>query len=143
MATTAPPTDPVALFGVDLRLQFQRGAADLACEAGLLHTVAGLDNLVQALSLRLLVDRGDLAGLGHPRYGSRIRDLVGERMDRPNRELIRRYVKRALAEDARVDEVVEVLVTPRADQPDSVDVRAVVRAVDGRQALLQVTLDAG
>lgn len=146
MANTAPPPDAAAaaaLYGVDLQLQFHRGGADLACEAGGLHTVSGLDNLVQALSLRLLIDRGDLAGLGHPRYGARIRDLIGERMDRPNRELIRRYVRRALAEDARVDEVVEVVVTARADRPDSVEVRAVVRAIDGRQLPLQVTLDAG
>jgi phage baseplate assembly protein W len=92
--------------------------------------------------MRLLVDHGDLSGLGHPRYGSKIRDLIGERMDRPNRELIRRYVRRALIEDPRVDEVVEVAVTARADAPDSVDVRAVVKAIDGRQAQLQVTLDA-
>jgi phage baseplate assembly protein W len=144
MATLAKPTAPTpeALFGIDLRLQFQRGAADLSCEADGLRTVSGLENLVQALSLRLLVDRGDLSGLGHPRYGSRIRDLIGERMDRPNRELIRRYVRRALIEDARVEEVVEVVVTVRADAPDSVDVRAVVKAIDGRQAQLQVTLDA-
>lgn len=140
MATRAPTDD--AHLGTDLRLRFQGGAADLACEAGSLRTVSGLDNLVQALSLRLLVDRGDLAGLGHPRYGSKIRDLIGEPMDRPNRELIRRYVRRALAEDERVQEVVEVVVSVRAGAPDSVDVQAVVKAVDGREAQLQVTLDA-
>lgn len=138
-STGTPPDD---LLGTDLRLRFHGGAVDLACEAGSLRTVSGLDNLVQALSLRLLVDRGDLAGLGHPRYGSKIRDLIGERMDRPNRELIRRYVRRALLDDARVQEVVEVAVTVRADAPDSVDVRAVVKAVDGREAQLQVLLDA-
>lgn len=144
MATRNPAqAQSDALYGVDLQLQFQRGVAELVNEAGGLRTVSGLDNLVQALSMRLLVDRGDLAGLGHPRYGSKIRDLIGEPMDRPNRELIRRYVRRALLEDPRVQEVVDVTVTPRLDSPDSLDVRAVVTAVDGRQLQLQVALDAG
>ena len=98
---------------------------------------------MQALSLRLLVDRGDLAGIGHPRYGSKIRDLIGEPMDRANRELIRRYVRRALLEDPRVQDVVETVVSVRADAPDSVEVRAVVKAIDGSAAQLEVTLDAG
>jgi phage baseplate assembly protein W len=136
-------TDRDTLFGTDLRLVFQRGSVDLANEAGGLDTVAGLDNLVQALSLRLLVDRGDLAGIGHPRYGSKVRDLIGEPMDRANRELIRRYVRRALLEDARVQDVVETVVSVRADAPDSVEVRAVVKAIDGTEAKLEVTLDAG
>ena len=130
------------LFGVDLALVFQRGQVDLNHESGGLQTISGLDNLVQALSLRLLIDRGDLGQLGHPRYGSKIRDLIGEPMDRANRELIRRYVRRALAEDARVQDVVEVLVSLRADARDSVDVRAVVTAIDGRQAALEVSLHA-
>jgi phage baseplate assembly protein W len=131
-----------ALLGADLCLRFEDGRVDLACDGGGLRRVSGLDNLVQALSMRLLVDRGDVSGLGHPRYGSKIRDLIGERMDRPNLELIRRYVRRALLEDARVQEVVEVVVTVRAGAPDSVDVRAVVKAIDEREAQLQVTLDA-
>jgi phage baseplate assembly protein W len=136
-------TDLDTLFGTDLRLVFQRGAVDLAHEADGLDTVAGLDNLVQALSLRLLVDRGDLAGIGHPRYGSKIRDLIGEPMDRANRELIRRYVRRALLEDRRVQDVLETVVSVRADAPDSVEVRAVVKAIDGSETQLEVTLDAG
>jgi phage baseplate assembly protein W len=129
------------LFGTDLRLVFQRGAVDLDCVAGGLSTVSGLANLVQALSLRLLVDRGDLAGIGHPRYGSRIRDLIGEPNDRANRELIRRYVRRALIEDPRVQDVVEVVVNVPADAPDSVEVRAVVTAISGESTPIEVTIN--
>ncbi|NML13687.1 DUF2634 domain-containing protein [Azohydromonas caseinilytica] len=135
------PADAAALYGVDLKLEFNAQGVDLAAQSGGLETVSGLDNLVQALSLRLLVDRGDLGGLGHPRYGSRIRDLLGEPMDRANRELIRRYARRALLDDPRVQEVVEITVTPRADAPDSLDLHAVVTAIDGRRAALGVTLD--
>jgi phage baseplate assembly protein W len=129
------------LFGTDLRLVFQRGAVDLDCVGGGLSTVSGLANLVQALSMRLLVDRGDLAGIGHPRYGSRIRDLIGEPNDRANRELIRRYVRRALIEDPRVQEVVEVVVNVPAGAPDSVEVRALVTAVSGESTPIEVTIN--
>lgn len=144
MATlrSSPSQSADTPLGIDLCLSFEDGVADLALEAGGLRTVSDLGNLVQALSMRLLVDRGDAAGVGHPRYGSRIRDLIGERLDRPNRELIRRYVRRALLEDPRVLEVVEVVVSERTDAADIVDVRAVVKAIDGREADLQVVLDA-
>ena len=141
MAAARSAAADAVLNGVDLRLEFGPQGVDLAGSAGGLDTVAGLDNLVQALSLRLLVDRGDLAQIGHPRYGSRIRDLIGEPMDRANRELIRRYVRRALLDDPRVQEVVQVVVTPRGGAHDALDVRAVVTATDGRSAPLEVTLD--
>lgn len=131
-------------FGTDLRLVFARGSegADLACGLQDLETVSGLDNLVQALTLRLLVDRGELQGLGHPRYGSRIRDLIGEPLDRPNLELLRRYVRQELLRDPRVEEVLQVSVTPHDSRRDGVDVVARVRAVSGREASLEVRIDA-
>ena len=61
-------------FGTDLRLVFARGSegADLAAGLQDLETVEGLENLVQALTLRLLVDRGELAGLAHPYSATRL-----------------------------------------------------------------------
>src|SRR4051794_20865880 len=117
-------------FGTDLALRFGRdGEVDLnpAGEG----TVSGLDNLRQALTIRLLVDHGELAGLGHPNYGSRIRELLGERLDRANRELLRRYVRHALMQDPRVADVLEVSVVPHATQPNAVEVLAVVAAIEG------------
>ena len=128
--------------GSDLRLVFGSGRADLAWDTLDLHTVSGLDNLVQALTLRLLVDKGDLSCLGHPRYGSKIRDLLGQTMDRANRELIRRYVRQALLEDKRVQEVVNVTVSNRVGAPDWVDVTALVTAVSGQSANLEVSIHA-
>lgn len=136
---TAP--DP---FDTDLRLVFPRGEAGIDLALGLqdLETVSGLENLVQALTLRLLVDRGELAGLAHPRYGSRIRDLIGEPLDRPNLELLRRYVRQELLRDPRVEEVLQVAVTPHDARRDGVDVVARVRAVGGQEAGLEVRIDA-
>ena len=134
------PPDP---FGTDLRLVFTGGreGADLAIGLQDFETVSGIDNLVQALTLRLLVDRGELDGLGHPRYGSRIRDLIGEPLDRANLELLRRYVRQELLRDPRVAEVVQVAVTPHDERRDGVDVVARVRATDGREARVEVSLD--
>lgn len=134
------PHDP---FGTDLRLVFARGSegADLAVGLQDLETVEGLENLVQALTLRLLVDRGELAGLAHPRYGSRIRDLIGEPLDRANLELLRRYVRQELLRDPRVEEVLQVSVTPHDARRDGVDVLARVRAVTGQEASLEVHVD--
>ncbi len=130
-------------FGTDLRLVFARGSegADLAVGLQDLETVSGVENLVQALTLRLLVDRGELDGLGHPRYGSRIRDLIGEPLDRANLELLRRYVRQELLRDPRVEEVLLVRVTPHEPTRDGVDVEARVRAVSGLETSLEVRID--
>lgn len=132
------------LYGTDLKLSFARGGeVDLYYGPGDLDTVSGVDNLVQALTLRLLVDRGELSGLGHPRFGSRIRDLIGQPQDNANMELLRRYVRQALLQDPRVAEVVQVAVTRRLDDRTSVDIVARVLAESGEAAQVEVTFDAG
>nr|WP_294518366.1 DUF2634 domain-containing protein [uncultured Rhodopila sp.] len=131
-----------APFFTDLRLRFANGTADIETGPGEHGMVRGLDNLVQALTLRLLIDRGELGALGHPRYGTRIRDLLGQTMDRANLQLLRRYVRQSLLADARVDEVLHVTVTPLATQPDAVLVRATVRAVSGGTAAVEAVLSA-
>jgi phage baseplate assembly protein W len=139
-------------FGTDLALRFGRGG-DVDLDQTGEGIVSGLDNLRQALTIRLLVDRGELAGLGHPNYGSRIRELLGQRLDRANRELLRRYVRQALLQDPRVADVLEVSVVPHAsqpnavDQPNAVEVLAVVAAMAegaaGGQVTVGVVFDAG
>ena len=129
-------------LGTDLRLNFGEEGIDLAGGGSATGEVSGTENLVQALRMRLLVDRGELAGLGHPRFGSQIRSLLGETLDAANLELLRRYVRKALLEDPRVAEVVLVTVRPRA-VPGTVEASAVVRAIEGSEAALRVVLDAG
>lgn len=125
----------------DLKVIFRPdGTADLAVGSEDLETVRGVNNLVQALTLRLLVDQGELAGLGHSRYGTRIRELLGETLDRANLELLRRYVRQTLLQDPRVEEVIRVVVQPRKTETGVVDVEAAVTAVDGNEAEIEVTL---
>ena len=128
----------------DLRLVFhEQGSADLALGVADLDTVSGRDNLQQALLLRLLVDRGELAALGHPRYGSRIRELIGETHDRANRELLRRYIRKSLAMDPRVEEVVDVKVESHPTDIDAVDIFAVVKPIEGEPLEVETTVNAG
>lgn len=129
-------------FGTDLRLSFGERGVDLAGGDSRSGATGGKDTLVQALTMRLLVDRGELAGLGHAGYGSRIRDLIGEPLDSANLELLRRHVRRALLEDPRVTEIVSLAVTP-GFAPGTVDIRATVRAVDEAEVPLAVVVDAG
>lgn len=129
-----------ALFKTDLRLAF-RESADLAVSNGDLETVSGRDNLQQALMLRLVIHQGELAALAHPRYGSRLHELIGEPMDRANLDLLRRFVRKALKSDPRVSEVVSVTVHPRSDQPGALDVVAVVAPLSGAELEIAVALD--
>src|SRR5262245_28658123 len=67
-----------------------------------LDTVAGVDNLLQALLLRFLTQVGELAPLGHPTYGSRLEELIGELNTETTRNRAKMFVLQALAEEPRV-----------------------------------------
>lgn len=126
----------------DLKVRFNGdGLVDLDLGVGDLRTVDGTDNLVQALTLRILTRRGELTALGHRRYGSRIAELIGEPLDRENMGLLRRFVRKALLGDRRVAEVIRLDVRPRA--PGHLEVEAVVKPVRGEPLLLRVSLDGG
>ena len=132
-------TDP---FKADLRLDWPAQAPDPSAPAvSGPTTVDGRDNLVQALLLRLAVDRGELAGLAHPGYGSRIHDLIGEPMDRANKELLRRYVREALKAERRVKDILWVRVEDSPARPGVLEITAAVRDVADGQIELGMHLD--
>jgi phage baseplate assembly protein W len=64
--------------------------------------VAGRDNLAQAIRMRLATARGELAHLGHPRYGSRLHLLIGRRLDRTLASLGAAYIREALRDEPRI-----------------------------------------
>ncbi|HRI66531.1 MAG TPA: hypothetical protein PK156_19920 [Polyangium sp.] len=131
------------LLQTDLRMEIDEktGVADLAWSGGEITKVSGSDNLRQALTLRILVGRGELADVGHGRYGSFVSDLIGEPLDRTNLELLRRLVRRAIVGDPRVAEVVNVAVRTRRDAPGIVWVDATVKAIDEKEIELALALD--
>jgi len=108
-------TDPRRLFGTDLALREGAGGADLTLEgaaggSGGIALAAGDDDIVQALTMRLKVRRGELAPLAWPDYGSRLHELIGEP------DLARTRIKaQVFARDA-------VEADPRVKKVESVDV---------------------
>ena len=81
-----------------------------------LQTVSGHDNLRQALLLRFLTPLGELADLGHPAYGSRLYELIGELNSVANRNRARMYTLQALAGEPRVREPQELTVEQGPDR---------------------------
>lgn len=95
-----------------------------------LATYDGVENLVQALLLRFLTPLGELAPLGHPDYGSRLSELVGELNSETNRNRAKLYVLQALAQEPRVQKVLAVDVTQNRRDPAQMDIRASLAVLD-------------
>ena len=94
------------LFGSDLKLRSSAAAVDLTPgRSGDLDTATGADNIVQALTLRLLIRKGELARLGFANYGSRLHELIGEPNNQRTRVIAMGLARAAVEQDARVREV--------------------------------------
>lgn len=103
------------LFGDDLELYGRNETYDLrpngAGDLGLAH---GNENIVQALTLRLRVRRGELAPLGWPAYGSRLHELIGEPNIGRIHVRLMAYARSAIEDDPRVAEVSVISASPSA-----------------------------
>lgn len=73
-----------------------------------LSLASNLDNLRQAIEIRLLTPRGELAALGHPEYGSRLPELIGQPNTETSRNLAKLYVIEALKQERRIQKIVAV-----------------------------------
>ena len=79
-------------------------------------TVDGRDNLAQAIVMRLLTPRGELAELGHPEYGSRLNELLGTPNSETRRGLAKLFVLEALTQEPRIEKVLDVTVVPHPER---------------------------
>jgi phage baseplate assembly protein W len=107
--------DREILFGSDLKLTSSGGTLDLtAARLGDLQLAQGNDNIVQALTLRLMVRKGELERLGFADYGSRLHELIGEPNNQRTRVIAMGLARTAVEQDPRVAEVqrVEASVPP-------------------------------
>jgi phage baseplate assembly protein W len=84
--------------------------ANVAPRAVDIVAVGGRRNLMQALVLRLMTERGELAPLGLPEYGSRHHQLIGEPNTESNRARLKLYVLECLRQEPRVSSVTRVIV---------------------------------
>jgi phage baseplate assembly protein W len=101
-----------------------------------LDVAAGRDNLGQAVVLRLLTPRGELAALGHPDYGSRLHELIGRPNTETTRNLVRLFILESLAREPRIEpKGVTVAVEPLPGTRDSVEVRLTIQPIGGAEVL--------
>lgn len=144
--------EKLKLVGRDLRLDYALGAffedADLASalEEGRvprlrdLLVTDGVGAISQAIANRLKTRKGELAALGHPDYGSRHHELVGEPNTERNRNLIKLYVLQALRDEPRIERVLSLEVKPDHDPPrETVRIVASVRLI-GEQVPLNLVV---
>ena len=144
-------TERDKLFGTDLRLlrDLERGSSrdeghDLSTVRverrpgqffSDLETLSGVDNLKQALLLRFITPAGELASLGHPTYGCRLHELIGQLNTQTTRNRAKLYVLQALGEEPRVKQVLGVEVTPNPKRREQIDIRVRLIAIDGQTPL--------
>ena len=151
-STTRDLTAIEPLLGRDLMLDYTLGGgffedADLASgrrpDTGQgvdLQVASGLDNLTQAIANRLKTRKGELAPIGHPDYGSRHHELIGQPNVDRTRNLIKLYILQALNTEPRIEKVLSVNVVPE-HQPPRVSVRVEVQArVIGQETPLNLVL---
>ena len=121
--------DP-AQMGTDLRLVYRQSGgffedADVFAarrDGGVpgsqdLATTDGVENLTQAIANRLKTRKGELRALGHPSYGSRHHELMGEPNVERTRNLIKLYVLQALRREPRIEKVLSLTVRAEHQPP--------------------------
>jgi phage baseplate assembly protein W len=117
-------------LGRDLRLDYALGMgffedADLSPSSQRgrerdLQLNDGVENLTQALANRLKTRKGELAALGHPEYGSRHHELIGEPNVDRTRNLIKLYVLQSLRDEPRIERVLSATVRAAHEPPRDV-----------------------
>lgn len=89
----------------------------------------GKENLAQAVILRLLTPRGELAALGHADYGARVHELIGGGNTPTTRNQLKLFILDALKQEARIEKVLELKVQTSPGTRSTVDVWLLVKAV--------------
>ena len=101
------------LFGTDLLLASRVGGYDLVPDyQGDMALTQSTDNISQALTLRILVRRGELARLGWPDFGSRVHELIGEPNNLRTRTRLKAFARNAIERDPRVVEITNIKAEP-------------------------------
>lgn len=124
------------------RLTSNRETVDLQGISGDMGTATGRANLAQAILNRLYTRRGELAQLGHPDYGSRLHQLIGELNNTRTRNLAELYIRECLAQELRIAEITQIVFEPpsrRFDKINSLVATIAVKPV-GEQTDLTLTI---
>lgn len=130
-ATQSGQTDASDVYGTDLMLL----NGELVVANGDLATVSGIDNLSQALAVRIRVDKQEL--VFHPEFGCWIRKLIGAGAGPTTAELAALYVRSALTEDDRVQSIESVTTAVNGDK---FNVTATIQVGSGQQVSLSLVV---
>ncbi len=144
-----PPASGASVMGEDLRVVLgpptmaaqDQSDLDLRLGAGLtdpaltgVERLSGRHNLGQALILRLLTPRGQLGGLGHAEYGSRLHELIGEAKTESSRALCKAHVLDVIEREPRVENsIVAFNFEIESEGPSELRFSAAVQPVDGSE----------
>lgn len=114
---------------VDGDLASRRGAGGPGVRADL-SVASEVEQADQFLVNRLMTRRGELAPLGHPGYGSRHHELIGEPNTERTRNLVKLYVLEALRDEPRIAEVLRCTVRSESRPRDIVRIELLIRLID-------------
>lgn len=128
-AMISAASDPAGVFGIDIKLT----AGAFSVSNGGIDVVEGVANLVQTLRTHIAVDKQEL--MFHPTFGCYVRSLIGRVNNASADQLAAFYVRSALLEDPRVNEVASCVATSVGDQ---IQVLASVNPILGRPIDLAV-----
>jgi phage baseplate assembly protein W len=93
-------------------------------------TTSGVAAAVQFLADRLKTQQGELAALGHPDYGSRHHELIGQPNLQRTQNLIKVYVLQALAREPRIEKILSAKVYATSSPPrDTVQIDLTVQLI--------------
>jgi len=95
-----------------------------------LKTLQGVEDLQQALLLRFLTRVGEMELLGHPSYGSRLHELIGELNSETNRNRAKLFVLQSIANEPRIEKVLSIFVTQNVSEPNRIDIDLSLKAID-------------
>jgi phage baseplate assembly protein W len=125
---------------VDLALGTRASNGALVADAA---ATRGVDNAVQAVIHRIKTVHGELAGLGHPDYGSKHHTLIGQPNSVKNRNLVKLYILQALAREPRIEKILKADLVPDP-QRDRVTIALTIRFIgDQAEANLVIPFDFG
>jgi phage baseplate assembly protein W len=85
-----------------------------------IRVTSGIKNMVQSLINRLKTRKGELAALGHPEYGSRHHELIGELNTESNRNIVKLYILESLSYEPRIERINKVEVATDLSEPSMV-----------------------
>ena len=116
------------------------GDAGIVMAGGDVDTVNGLNTLEQAIIMRLLTPLGELTALGHPKYGSRLHELIGHPLHTANLQLIERFVKISLKHEKRILKTENIKAYTLATTPGVAHVDLLATATTGESISLGVSV---